>query len=133
MVGATVGLIPWIVYLGVTLPAKYTAHNWTVTWVGFDLLLLIFMAAVALVLLIACANVMSLLTDLRGHLRDLDLSRLAIRGAYLQGVEMQDARLSGATLHEVVWTSAFDTIRRRLGKRLQWRAVVRVHRQVPRA
>ncbi len=53
----------------------------------------------------------SLLTDLRGHLRDLDLSRLAIRGAYLQGVEMQDARLSGATLHEVVWTSAFDTIR----------------------
>ena len=57
------------------------------------------------------ANVMSLLTDLRGHLRGLDLSRLAIRGAYLQGVEMQDARLSGATLHEVVWTSAFDTIR----------------------
>ena len=47
MVGATVGLIPWIVYLGVTLPAKYTAHNWTVTWVGFDLLLLIFMAATA--------------------------------------------------------------------------------------
>ena len=59
----------------------------------------------------APANVISLLTDLRGHLRDLDLSRLAIRGAYLQGVEMQDARLSGATLHEVVWTSAFDTIR----------------------
>src|SRR5205823_1269039 len=57
------------------------------------------------------ANVISLLTALRGHLRDLDLSRLAIRGAYLQGVEMQDARLSGATLHEVVWTSAFDTIR----------------------
>src|SRR5205823_2667184 len=37
------------------------------------------------------ANVMSLLTDLRGHLRGLDLSRLSIRGAYLQGVEMQDA------------------------------------------
>ena len=57
------------------------------------------------------ANVISLLKELRGHLRGLDLSRLAIRGAYLQGVEMQDARLSGATLHEVVWTSAFDTIR----------------------
>jgi len=57
------------------------------------------------------ANVISLLTDLRGHLRGLDLSRLAIRGAYLQGVEMQDARLSGATLHEVVFTEAFDTIR----------------------
>src|SRR5437763_82104 len=57
------------------------------------------------------ANVISLLKALRGHLRGLDLSRLAIRGAYLQGVEMQDTRLSGATLHEVVWTSAFDTIR----------------------
>ena len=33
------------------------------------------------------ANVLSLLKDLRGHLRGLDLSRLAIRGAYLQGVE----------------------------------------------
>src|SRR6266567_2708105 len=34
------------------------------------------------------ANVISLLTELRGHLRGLDLSRLAIRGAYLQGVEL---------------------------------------------
>src|SRR6266566_4610877 len=42
------------------------------------------------------ANVISLLKALRGHLRGLDLSRLAIRGAYLQGVEMQDANLSGA-------------------------------------
>src|SRR6266571_2135601 len=57
------------------------------------------------------ANVISLLTALRGHLRGLDLSRLSIVGAYLQGVEMQDARLSGATLHEVVFTEAFDTIR----------------------
>jgi WD40 repeat protein/transcriptional regulator with XRE-family HTH domain len=56
-------------------------------------------------------NVITLLKELRGHLRGLDLSRLSIRGAYLQGVEMQDARLAGATLHEVVWTSAFDTIR----------------------
>src|SRR6266568_9446017 len=47
------------------------------------------------------ANVISLLKDLRGHLRGLDLSRLSIVGAYLQGVEMQDATLSGAMLHEV--------------------------------
>src|SRR5713101_2550361 len=40
------------------------------------------------------ANVISPLTALRGHLRGLDLSRLAIRGAYLQGVQMQDANLS---------------------------------------
>src|SRR5690349_11535455 len=40
------------------------------------------------------ANVLSLLTELRGHLRGLDLSRLSIRGAYLQGVELQDASLA---------------------------------------
>src|SRR5438309_131809 len=56
------------------------------------------------------ANVISLLTALRGHLRGLDLSRLAIRGAYLQGVELQDATLSGARLEECVLTEAFDAI-----------------------
>jgi WD40 repeat protein/transcriptional regulator with XRE-family HTH domain len=55
-------------------------------------------------------NVISLLKDLRGHLRDLDLSRLSIRGAYLQGVEMQDASLSAAMLHEVVFTEVFDAV-----------------------
>ncbi len=56
------------------------------------------------------ANVITLLTALRGHLRGLDLSRLAIRGAYLQGVELQDATLSGALLQECVLTEAFDGI-----------------------
>jgi len=56
------------------------------------------------------ANVISLLKDLRGHLRGLDLSRLSIRGAFLQGVEMQDTSLAGATLREVVFTEAFDAI-----------------------
>ena len=37
-----------------------------------------------------------LLRALRGHLRRLDLSGLAIREAYLQGVEMQDASLMEA-------------------------------------
>ncbi len=56
------------------------------------------------------ANVLALLREERGHLRGLDLSRLALRGAYLQGVEMQDTRLSGATLRGVVFTEAFDAI-----------------------
>ena len=56
------------------------------------------------------ANVISLLKALRGHLRSLDLSRLSIRGAYLQGVEMQDATLSGAMLHDVAFTEAFDAV-----------------------
>jgi WD40 repeat protein/transcriptional regulator with XRE-family HTH domain len=56
------------------------------------------------------ANVLTLLTALRGHLRGLDLSRLAIRGAYLQGVELQDATLAFALLHECVFTEHFDAI-----------------------
>lgn len=32
----SVGLLPWIVYLGVTLPRRYTVHHFDLTWVGFD-------------------------------------------------------------------------------------------------
>src|SRR6266516_1437717 len=56
------------------------------------------------------ANVITLLAALRGHLRGLDLSRLSIRGAYLQGVEMQNANLAGVQLEECVWTERFDAI-----------------------
>jgi hypothetical protein len=38
---------PWIVYLGFTLPANYVAQNWPATWIGFDCLLVAFMAATA--------------------------------------------------------------------------------------
>jgi hypothetical protein len=44
---AAIALIPWIVYLAVTLPENYPAQNWRATWVGFDILLLIFMIATA--------------------------------------------------------------------------------------
>jgi WD40 repeat protein/DNA-binding XRE family transcriptional regulator len=54
------------------------------------------------------ANVISLLKELRGDLRGLDLSQLAIRGAYLQGVELQDVNLSRAVMRESVLTEAFD-------------------------
>jgi hypothetical protein len=54
------------------------------------------------------ANLVALLREHRGHLRSLDLSGLAIRGAYLQGVEMQDASLAGAVLRDTVFTQTFD-------------------------
>ncbi len=54
------------------------------------------------------ANVLALLRELRGHLRGLDLSHLSIRGAYLHGVEMQDASLAEASLRETVFNEAFD-------------------------
>jgi hypothetical protein len=45
MTGGTLVLIPWIVYLAFALPDDYLVHDWTATWVGFDLLLLGLMAA----------------------------------------------------------------------------------------
>src|SRR5439155_24808673 len=56
------------------------------------------------------ANVITLLKTLRGDLRGLDLSRLAIRGAYLQGVDLEDGNLCGALLQERVLTEAVDAI-----------------------
>jgi hypothetical protein len=47
MVGGAIALIPWMVYLGVTLPANYVAHNWPATWIGFDCVLIGFMIATA--------------------------------------------------------------------------------------
>jgi hypothetical protein len=41
------GLIPWIVFLGVTLPHRYIANHWTLAWAGFDLALLGALAATA--------------------------------------------------------------------------------------
>jgi hypothetical protein len=47
MIGSSIAMIPWVAYLYVTLPDRYEAHNWTVTWVGFDILLVGFMMATA--------------------------------------------------------------------------------------
>jgi hypothetical protein len=37
----TIGLIPWTVVLALTLPNQYQANHWRLTWVGFDVLLLL--------------------------------------------------------------------------------------------
>ena len=46
VVGAVV-LVPWIAYLAVTLPRVYVTHNWDEAWVGFDIVLLLLIAATA--------------------------------------------------------------------------------------
>ncbi len=55
-------------------------------------------------------NLLALLRELRGDLRRLDLSGLSIRGAYLQGVQMQDTTLARSHLHETAWTSPFNAL-----------------------
>ena len=54
-------LVPWIIFLAVTLPHRYVASHWTLTWVGFDVALLISLAATAVlawlgrqVMIVAC-------------------------------------------------------------------------------
>jgi WD40 repeat protein/transcriptional regulator with XRE-family HTH domain len=55
------------------------------------------------------ANIVSLLKLQRGNLNGLDLSHLCLRGAYLQGVEMQEVSLAGALIRESIFTEAVAT------------------------
>lgn len=56
------------------------------------------------------ANLVALLRLLRGNLCELDLSHLTLRGVYLQGVEMQNANLSGSLIRDGIFTETFDAI-----------------------
>jgi len=82
------------------------------------------------------ANILALLREHWGHLRGLDPSQFSIRGAYLQGVEMQDTSLAGATLHDTTFTEALDATRAvvisrdgRYWAAGSWRGKVRVWQQ----
>src|SRR4051795_8909777 len=35
-IGSVVGFLPWIVYLGFTLPAKVRSEHYDIAWLGFD-------------------------------------------------------------------------------------------------
>jgi len=48
MLVCVAALIPWTVYLAVTLPIHYVARNWVATWVGFDILLLTMLTLTAI-------------------------------------------------------------------------------------
>jgi hypothetical protein len=48
MVISAAVLVPWTVFLALTLPSRYVARNWSLTWVGFDVLLLAMFATTAL-------------------------------------------------------------------------------------
>jgi len=47
LAASTLGLVPWTIVLGLTLPTDYRVHAWRTTWVGFDVLLLASLAATA--------------------------------------------------------------------------------------
>ncbi|HXW35126.1 MAG TPA: hypothetical protein VEJ87_11150 [Acidimicrobiales bacterium] len=41
------GLVPWTVFLALTLPKRYDVHDWTLLWTGFDVLLCLVLAEFA--------------------------------------------------------------------------------------
>lgn len=46
-IGSIVGFLPWIVYLGFTLPAKVHAEHYDIAWLGFDSAMWTMLAALA--------------------------------------------------------------------------------------
>jgi len=40
-------LVPWTTYLGLSLPSRYVARHWTLTWVGFDVILIVMFGSTA--------------------------------------------------------------------------------------
>ncbi len=52
MAGGAIGLVAWIVFLVITKTANYVTHDWLATWVGFDILLVAFMATTAVLVFV---------------------------------------------------------------------------------
>jgi len=44
---ATALLVPWTAYLALSLPEHYESHAWRLTWVGFDVLLMVLLGLTA--------------------------------------------------------------------------------------
>jgi hypothetical protein len=44
---AALGMIPWTVFLGYTLPRRYDARHWSLLWIGFDVILCVVLASFA--------------------------------------------------------------------------------------
>jgi len=57
------------------------------------------------------ANLVVLLHMLRGNLRGLDLSHLTLRSMYMQGIQMQDTSLAGASIRDSIFTEPFDAMK----------------------
>jgi putative effector of murein hydrolase LrgA (UPF0299 family) len=47
LLAGAVSLIPWTVGLAVTLPRRYLVDTWTITWTGFDVVLITCFSATA--------------------------------------------------------------------------------------
>jgi hypothetical protein len=44
---AAIGMVPWSIFLGFTLPRRYDARHWSLLWLGFDIILCAVLASFA--------------------------------------------------------------------------------------
>jgi len=42
------GMVPWIIFLALTLPRHYQASHWNLLWIGFDVALIVLLVLTAL-------------------------------------------------------------------------------------
>ncbi len=47
VLGGVAVMVPWTAFLAATLPARFSAHNWSAAWVGFDVALIAALLATA--------------------------------------------------------------------------------------
>jgi hypothetical protein len=138
--GSAIALVPWTVYLAMTLPNRYVVDSWRTTWVGFDILLAAMLSATAVlgwlrrqlmiltafasgVLLICDAWFDVMLTDdggrtwsFAGLVLELPVAVFLIGGP-LQMMRFMAARLWTADTHTPFWRVPLP----RLDARRPWR------------
>ncbi|MVU82629.1 hypothetical protein GPX89_36030 [Nocardia sp. ET3-3] len=108
MVAGCLGLIPWIVYLGFSLPAEYHARNWSLAWIGYDIMLVLLMASTAylgwkrrvMVLLPAFATGILLLVDAWFDIVTADAGDVwvSVGTAVLAEIPLAGLQISGAIM-----------------------------------
>ena len=104
MATATAVLVPWVGYLALTLPDDYQAQNWSTTWVGFDVGLVVLMAATVVlgllkrvaIVLSACATGALLACD---AWFDVMTSTAADRPVALASALLLELPLAGFLVH----------------------------------
>jgi hypothetical protein len=50
MGGVVIGLLPWTIYLSITLPAKHESAHWDIVWPGLDVAIALAVAATVVAL-----------------------------------------------------------------------------------
>jgi hypothetical protein len=132
-------LVPWTVYLGASLPNRYVARHWTLTWVGFDAVLILMFACTAalgllrreLVALAAFASGVLLLCDAwfdittaNAHDRPFSIATAVIAEAPIAALLISSAlRLVRVTARRVYAIGARDPL---------WRAPLLMEADSPR-